>query len=293
MNLLSSLEKFGFSMEDEAPLDITKEPGKDKPQDMKESEKEPEKEPEEKDFLVRKHISCPVCSKRFDTLTVRGTRAKRLEPDYDLRPRFAYIDTLKYDVTLCPQCGYAAMNRFFSPLSDAQVGRIKKALDGKFKPQDNITPDTYSLQESIDRYKLALVSSMAKIVKLSEKSYICLKIAWLIRDEIKEVKALSTDEAIASALQQEYNGFYKQAYNGFLQCMSKETPPFCGINASTLTFMIANMAMYFRDYAVASKYVYELIGSKTASPKVKDRCLTLKDQIAAKMREEAKSAKKA
>ncbi|MBR2057863.1 MAG: DUF2225 domain-containing protein, partial [Fibrobacter sp.] len=32
---------------------------------------------------------------------------------------------------------------------------------------------------SIERYKLALYNSMVKRAKISEKSYICLKIAWL------------------------------------------------------------------------------------------------------------------
>ena len=286
MNLLSSLEKFGFSAEGE--LDITKDPKREAAAKPKEPKKEV-RPPEETDFLVSKTIRCPVCDNKFQNLTVRGSKARRQEPDFDLRPRYENIDILKYDVTLCPKCGYAAMSRFFEPLTYAQIGRVKEALGGKFQPIKEPNKQTYTYDEAIDRYKLALVSAMAKYSKLSEKSYICLKIAWLLRDKIKEMKDFTKEELeIKNAATKEMEGFYLQAYNGFLQAMGKETPPFCGINTSTLTFMLANMAMEFGDYAIASKYVYELIGSPSTSKKMKDRCLDLKDKLVAQKQAEGK-----
>lgn len=286
MNLLSSLEKFGFSAEGE--LDITKDPKREVAAKPKQPEKE-ERPPEETDYLVTKTVRCPVCDNKFQNLSVRGTKARRMEPDFDLRPRYENIDILKYDVTLCPKCGYAAMNRYFEPLTYAQIGRVKEALDGKFQPIAESDKATYTYDEAIDRYKFALVSAMAKYAKLSEKSYICLKIAWLLRDKINEMKDFTKEELEAKkTATEEMDGFYLQAYNGFLQAMAKETPPFCGINTSTLTFMLANMAMQFGDYAIASKYVYELIGSPSTSKKMKDRCIELKDKLVAQKRAEEK-----
>lgn len=276
MNLLSSLEKFGISQQEE--LDITKETKSKQQEEAKPVEEV--KPPEEKDFLVVKQMKCPVCDKKFRNLSVRGTKTKRMDPDFDLRPRYENIDILKYDVVLCTNCGYAAMSRFFTPVSDAQVGRIKNAVSNNFKSMKDTIYETYTRKEAIDRYKLALVSAMAKIVKLSEKSYICLKIAWLLRDEIKETDA-STPEGEASKQQmtKEMDGFYRQAYNGFLQAIGKETPPFCGINMATMSFMLANMAMHFNDYAIASKYIYELLGSKSSSRQIKERCQILKEKL--------------
>lgn len=289
MNLLSSLEKFGFSAEEE--LDITKDPKQEAAAKPKKAEPEV-REPEETDYLVAKTVRCPVCDHKFRNLSVRGTKARRLEPDFDLRPRYANIDILKYDVTLCPNCGYAAMNRYFEPLTNAQIGRVKAALGGKFQPIDNQTQDTYSYDEAIDRYKLALVSAMAKYVKLSEKSYICLKISWLLREKINEMKDFTKEEIAAKkAAIDEMEGFYRQAYNGFMQVMAKETPPFCGINASTMTFIISNMAMHFGDYAVTSKYVYEMIASPSTSKKMKERYVDLKNQLIARRREEQEEDK--
>lgn len=69
--------------------------------------------PTEDSFLLDKAIRCTVCDKVFKTKMIKNGRIKRLEPDLDLRPRFEYIDTLKYDVASCPYCGYTAMNRYF------------------------------------------------------------------------------------------------------------------------------------------------------------------------------------
>ena len=59
----------------------------------------------EEEFLLAKTVRCKVCDQVFKTKVVKNGRVKRLEPDQDLRPRFQYIDTLKYDVTSCPNCG--------------------------------------------------------------------------------------------------------------------------------------------------------------------------------------------
>ena len=71
----------------------------------------------------------------FRTRMVKTGRVKRMEPDFDLRPRFQYIDTNKYDVSSCPQCGYTAMNRYFTHLSTGQVKMIEEGVCHKFKGQ--------------------------------------------------------------------------------------------------------------------------------------------------------------
>lgn len=97
----------------------------------------PKKEPvhSETEFLLDKSIRCPVCDNVFRTRMVKTGRVKRMEPDFDLRPRFQYIDTNKYDVSSCPQCGYTAMNRYFTHLSTGQVKMIEEGVCHKFKGQ--------------------------------------------------------------------------------------------------------------------------------------------------------------
>ncbi len=278
MNLLSSLSKFGFSMDDQEELDITSDANQEEKNKAAEKQIE-EKEPEEKDFIVTKHARCPVCNKAFPYLALRPSSLRKLEPDPDLRPRYKYIDILKYGVILCPQCGYASLAKGFKNVSDVQAGRLKTALDGKFNPIDSEPPETYTRMDAIDRYKLALVSAMAKIVKMSEKSYICMRISWLLRDEIEELKTLTSDQSMIESVKAEMDGFYKQAYNGFMQSVAKETPPYCGIASSSMSYILAYMAGYFKDYAIASKYIYELLGSKATSKQLRMKTEELKQKL--------------
>ena len=97
MNLLSGLEKFGL---DQMDTDHLFEEEKSDTPARKAPEPVPKKEPvhSETEFLLDKSIRCPVCDNVFRTRMVKTGRVKRMEPDFDLRPRFQYIDTNKYDV---------------------------------------------------------------------------------------------------------------------------------------------------------------------------------------------------
>lgn len=152
----------------------------------------PKKEPvhSETEFLLDKSIRCPVCDNVFRTRMVKTGRVKRMEPDFDLRPRFQYIDTNKYDVSSCPQCGYTAMNRYFTHLSTGQVKMIEEGVCHKFKGQKQPKEEPmepYSYEKAIERYKLALYNTLVKKGKNSEKAYECLKISWLYRGWIEEL----------------------------------------------------------------------------------------------------------
>ncbi len=290
MNLLSGLEKFGLSTNGE--LDITKE-GKE-PEKSAPGQKEPEKVLKESDFLLEKVIQCTVCDRKFKTLTVKTGKAKRLEPDDDLRPKFQGVDTIKYDVASCPFCGYSATHKDFEHLSATQIKWIREGVSANFKPTRDESLEEYSYDQAVDRYKLALVCSMTKKAKMSEKSYLCLKIAWLRRAQYELIKD-DTPEALANkkAVKAEWDGFYRQAYEGFVKASETETPPFAGIDANTLDFMLANMAMYFKDYGTASKLVSRLLTSSGTNSRIKDKCFDMKEAIVAEIkRQKAESAKK-
>jgi uncharacterized protein (DUF2225 family) len=277
MNLFSGLEKFGFSGDEE--FDIFKD-DKKKKKKVEEPKKKVVKPLEEKDLVLKKTVKCPICDQSFVTLAAKTAKLKRLEPDFDLRPNFEVIDTVKYDVTACPHCGYAAMNRYFDHISTVHAKLVRQEVCSKFRPTRVEDTDTYSYDQAIDRFKLSLISTMAKRAKMSEKAYNCLKIAWLDRAKLKTMPNKAESEKMEyEAVQKEYEGFYKQAYEGFLKASSTETPPFCGMDTSTLDFMLANMSMHYKRYDIASKLVARLLGSSGVSSRVKDKCLELKKQI--------------
>ena len=137
---------------------------------------------QEQDYLFDKAYTCPICDREFKARTVKIGKAKLAGSDLDLRPRYEQIDLLKYDVIMCPSCGYAALSRFFKYLTSPQAKNIQKAISANFKPQKEAA-ETYTYDEALERYKMALANAIVKQTKASEKAYICLKTAWLMRQK--------------------------------------------------------------------------------------------------------------
>ncbi len=279
MKLLSGLAKFGLSGDGE--LDILKEDTPEKPHaDVAAEAPKVVEEPKEQDFLLDRKITCIVCDKEFTAKTVRSSKIKRLEPDGDLRPRHQYVDTVKYGVYACPHCGYAGLIRNFEHITSTQRKWVRESISANFKPVEQKPQDVYSYEQAIERYELALVSTMAKKGKLSEKAYICLNIAWLRRAQLETL----TDESKRAEIQEEYDGFYRQAYDGFIKMTATETPPYNGMDANTVDYIVAHMAVYFKEYDVASKLISRLLTASGTSSRMKDKCLDMKDEIVAALR---------
>ena len=245
----------------------------------------PKKEPvhSETEFLLDKSIRCPVCDNVFRTRMVKTGRVKRMEPDFDLRPRFQYIDTNKYDVSSCPQCGYTAMNRYFTHLSTGQVKMIEEGVCHKFKGQKQPKEEPmepYSYEKAIERYKLALYNTLVKKGKNSEKAYECLKISWLYRGWIEELsKAEKKDEKTLAECRKEEATYYEQAYEGFLKAIASENFPMCGMEESTVNLLMANMAYKLGKVDIASRFISMILTSQAASRVAKDRAMLLKEEI--------------
>ena len=104
-NLLSGLGKFGI--DEGAANNLFEDANVTTKQNADGSISKEIAPPKEEDFLLLKAVRCPICDGTFRTIQIKSGRAKRKEPDMDLRPRFEYIDTNKYDITSCPKCGFA------------------------------------------------------------------------------------------------------------------------------------------------------------------------------------------
>lgn len=281
MNLFSGLEKFGLNPE--ASMNLFEEENKEA--EKKAEGKAEEKIPTEEEFILEKSVRCKVCDNVFKTKTIKNGRVKRLEPDKDLRPRFQYIDTLKYDITSCPNCGYTAMNRYFDSLSSAQAKLVRDNISSQFKKSTAPEPATYTYDEALDRYKLSLVNTMVKRGKDSEKAYACLKISWLLRGKGETMPENTPEEKQAKAeCKKEEEAFYQQAFDGFMKATAKEMFPMCGMEQSTVDYLIAYMAYHFGKLEIASKVLAGVITSAAASRRMKDMALDLKEEIIAKLR---------
>ena len=270
--LLSGLEQFGLSGLENMDL-------YEKPKQEEEAKADVPQVVQEQDFLFDKTFTCPICDKEFKTRTVKIGKAKLIGTDMDLRPKYEHVDLLKYDIIMCPSCGYAALSRYFKFITSPQAKRIKEAISSKFKPITEYK-EIYTYDEALERYKLTLANAIVKIAKPSEKAYICLKTAWLLRGKgeslDKEAPNYAQEKKKADTEEAE---FLRNALDGFLAARQTENFPMCGMDEPTVDYLISVIAIKFEQFDVASKLISQIIASPTTNPRMKEKARTLKDQI--------------
>lgn len=276
--LLSGLEQFGLSnMEHvnifESPVekkeDITVKVG-----------------PQESDFIFDKTFSCALCDKEFKAKTVKIGKAKLIGTDMDLRPKYEGIDMLKYDVILCPNCGYAALSRYFKFLTAPQAKNIQESISKNFK-LPNQSADIYTYEVALERYKLTLANAIVKQAKASEKAYICLKTAWLLRGKSETLDKKEEGYAeMVKNLANEEEKFLQNALEGFLSARQSEVFPMCGMDESTVDYLISVIALRFNQFDVSTKLIASILTSTTTSPRMKDKARDLKEILMKKIKEQ-------
>lgn len=279
-DLLSGLEKFGLGSIDMDNL-FEDEPKKQEAEPVKEEVKKQDDKPKEQDYLLQKTVNCPVCDHAFQTIAVKASKARRVGADRDLRPHFLGIDTLKYNITSCPYCGYTSMNKYFPHLSPVQIKLIKEGVSSKFQPSTTFLPEVFTYEYALDKYKLSLYNTVVKRGKVSEKAYTCLNMAWLCRGKAEEMLASGMDESSQGVqlARKEEMEYYQQAYDGMIKAVSAESFPICGMDSNTMDMLLAQMSFTLGKYEMASKLVSRLLTSGTANRNVKDKALDLKEEI--------------
>lgn len=280
-DLLSGLESLGLG--DLSGLDIyaksEKAASKEKGEDVKHEIKI-----NETDFLFDKKHECPVCGKGFKTKTIRAGKARLERIDTDLRPIHENVDTLKYDAIVCPHCGYAALNRFFTYVTHKHAKIIKESISANFVNTFTDEP-TYSYEEAIKRHKLALLNTVMKRAKDSEKAYTCLKLAWLHRGYIEHISTETEDFANkVRSLKAEEISFLEKAYEGFKVAFSTEEYPMCGMDDMTVAYLIGDLARQLGKYEEAAKQVSLVITSRKANDRIKEKARDLRDMIKEEVR---------
>lgn len=268
--LLSGLS--GLGLDDLENLEIYEEDKSDA------GEKEGPPKVEEKDLIYDKSFKCPVCDNDFSSKVMKTGKAKLLGTDFDLRTRYEGIDAVKYDVPLCPRCGYAALSRFFNHVTGAQARLIKENISCKVHLKD-YHDEVYSYEEATERYTLALANAIVKRGKASEKAYICLKSAWLMRGQQEELAENGGSQEDCDALKKKEDEYLVNAYNGFLDAVQKDSFPMCGMDETTMDYLLAELALHFKKFDVASKLVASILTSPAANVRTKDKARDLKDRI--------------
>lgn len=275
MGILSGLESFGLG-----GLENVEVFGVEKKEEKKE-EKKPEPAPvlTEADFLFQKGYTCPCCDKEFKAKTVKMGKAKLIGTDMDLRPKYEIVDSLKYDVIMCPFCGYTALSRFFQYITAPQIRLIRINISQSFKNSEKPS-ETVGYDEAIERYKLALANAIVKRAKNSEKAYICLKLAWVIRGKYESLDDNKMNyETLLKQFREEETELLKHALDGFLAARQSESFPMCGMDEGTVDYLIAVLSMKFEQYDVSAKLVAGIMNSAGANKRMKEKARILRDVL--------------
>lgn len=271
--LLSGLEQFGLG--ELSKRDVFEDVNGEKKSSTKDNKGTKEvKEKTEEEYLFDKSYTCPCCDREFKTKAVRTGKAKLIGTDMDLHPKYQGVDPLKYDAVVCPNCGYAALTRYFDKLLFAQSKLIKEQISPKFTK----LPETgafFSYEDALLRHRLALVSAMVKKSKISERAYICLKTAWILRSKAEqETNPEEKKELAAQELE-----FLTTAYDGFVEAIQKEMFPICGMDESTLNCVLCELGRRIGRFEEAYRLVGRILTSRSSSERIKNHARMIKEKI--------------
>ena len=230
----------------------------------------------EADKVFKKSYKCPICDSNFKCLTVKQGKARMVSSDIDLKVNYRDIEPLKYDIILCPVCGYAALERYFDRVSAFQrkniIDKICQSFSYVFEDKDEFTFD-----DAVVRYKFAVLTSQVKMSKASEFGFLCLKMGWLYRSY-----ADSLDESMKkkkAELKEQEKTYLTNAFNYFETARAKEQSPICGMDEITFDTLLASLCVELDKKDEAKKYMSIILSNRNASKRVKDKIFDLKELL--------------
>ncbi len=276
-NIFAGLESFGLKGVEE--VDVFQENGNEKGEASDKNEQK--KEFTEEDFIFEKHYTCPVCDNEFKSKMVRTGKVRLIGADSDLRPRYQGVDSLKYDAILCPKCGYAALNRYFNFVMAGQAKSIKDKISTNFKYQPE-EGKIYTYDDAIARHKMALLNTVVKSGKNSERAYTCLKLAWLCRGKRELLMQGEHTKEELTDLTSEEKELLVNAFEGFEVAFGKEDFPMCGMDQYTMMYLLAEMARRIGRVDEAKRYVSKVLVARDAQQRIKDKAFDLKEKLQGK-----------
>ena len=238
----------------------------------------------EKTLLLDKSYTCPVCDQKIKVKSVKTNVAKFVGTGPDLRPTHSNINVTKYEVASCNYCGYTALIKDFPNTTQTQRKFLREKIQANFKSHEEVPCDTYSVETAISRMKMALLCTVSKMGKESEVGNICLKISWLYQDLVDELPEDDPGyEDKKTAYLAEAHNQAMNAYEHLSKARMEEDYPIAGMNEATLDYLLSYLAYEKGEYQTAMQYLSGVVTARGISPRLKDKCLDLKDLINAKL----------
>lgn len=174
--------------------------------------------------LYYKTVNCPVCKNEFKTLKVKRSRARVDKIDTDFMKYYKGENPIKYNVNVCPNCGYSAMDKRFKSMNFNDINIIKEKVFARWKGKNYCNERT--LGAAIEGYKLALYCGELLNYKKYEMGGITLRIAWLYRLKHEEKNE---------------NRFLKYSLDLYEDAYSNEDLSYGGMDELTVGYLIGEI----------------------------------------------------
>lgn len=239
-------------------------------------------------IVYQRKIRCTLCGKEFLTSSVRAGRIRFSDTDLDFRPLYDGFDPILYDVVVCPFCGYAALNKFFTRLSDLKAKQIKQKISPTYVSKNY--PVILDYEMAIERFKLTLLNSAIGHDSNGIKAYICLKLAWLYRgyyeQRVRRFNASKNSEEEILVFEEFNKGliekekvFLRNACDGFKLAFEVEEFPIMGIDQGSMEYLIAELSRRVGDFGECKKWLSRVIQRQNSNKRLFNKIVEVKRRM--------------
>jgi len=220
------------------------------------------------ELIYNKKIICPACNKEIEVTKAKTKACKVKSRDTDMCVNYENLNILFYEVWVCENCGYAALQDKFEGLFIKDIQAIKDKISNHWIKR-SFTGEK-NVDDALTAFKLALLSLKTRNAKSSELAKVCLRIAWLYRckEDPKEIEFLN---------------FALTSYNDAYQ---KERFPLDKLDEMTCMYIIAELLRRVGKLDEAILWFSRIVSSAAArsNPKLidmaREQYQLAKDQLA-------------
>jgi len=202
--------------------------------------------------LYDKKVICLCCGNNFATKKMRQSKIVVNKKDSDFCTYYEGENPLFYEISVCPQCGFA-FSENFTALKPAMGEVIRKEYVQNVNGKKLWLCDKRSLEDALKSFKLALICASLTDQSKMTVAGICMRIAWLYRyqnNKNEEHKYL----AKAAAL-------YENAYiTGNINPLT--------MSENKLLYMIGELHGRLGNYEVTKKWFNILLSKRNIEPAI-------------------------
>ena len=143
----------------------------------------------------------------------------------------------------------------------------------------------------VDNHKAALRAALTKTdVHELIKKIPDLDLVWVENDKQRELtykeylKENHKNLELIPELEKQELEYLENAFKGFVEARQSESFPMCGMDETTVDYLLAVLATRFKKFDVATKLVSDLLTNSSVNNRVKDKARELKEQILEELR---------